>query len=88
MFRYQIEEYKKNDLKKKRKKDFENNKKILDEEIKKEKERLTLSRQWELESRLRETEMLRSLEKSQRLEKNRKINSFRENLNLQCVSMG
>lgn len=86
MFRYQREEQKKNDLKKKREKDFEDNK-ILDEEIKKEKERLTLSHQWELERRLREAEMLRSLEKSQRLEKNRKINSFRENLNLQCVSM-
>jgi len=86
LFRYQREEQKKNDLKKKREKDFEDNK-ILDEEIKKEKERLTLSHQWELERRLREAEMLRSLEKSQRLEKNRKINSFRENLNLQCVSM-
>ncbi|CAH1725223.1 unnamed protein product [Aphis gossypii] len=82
--KYQREEQEKNDLKKKREKDFEDNKKILDEEMKKEKERLTLSHQWELERRLRETEMLRSLEESQRLEKNRKINSFRENLNLQC----
>ncbi|KAF0762981.1 inner centromere protein-like [Aphis craccivora] len=82
--KYQREENKKNDLKKKREKDFEDNKKIVDEEIKKEKERLTLSHQWELERRLRETEMLRSLEESQRLEKNRKTNSFRENLNLQC----
>ncbi|KAE9541124.1 hypothetical protein AGLY_004369 [Aphis glycines] len=81
---YQREEHEKNDLKKKREKDFEDNKKMLDEEMKKEKERLTLSHEWELERRLRETEMLRSLEESQRLEKNRKINSFRENLNLQC----
>jgi len=53
LLRYQREEHKKNDFKKKREKDFEDNKKILDEEIKKEKERLTLSHQWELERYVR-----------------------------------
>ncbi|XP_026822616.1 vicilin-like seed storage protein At2g18540 [Rhopalosiphum maidis] len=82
--KYQREELKKKVLMKKREKDFEDNKKIWDEEIKKEKERLTLSHQWEMERCLRETEMLRSLEESRRREKIREMNSFRENLNLQC----
>lgn len=86
MFRYQEEELKKNVLMKKRIEDFENNKKILDEENRNEKERLTLSYQWELERNLRETEMLRSLETSRKQAKTREMNRFRENLNLQRVN--
>lgn len=71
---------------KKRKEDFENNKKIVDEENRKKKERLTLSYQWELERNLRETEMLRSLETSRKQAKTREMNRFRENLNLQRVN--
>lgn len=85
LFRYQREELKKKDLMKKREEDFEDSKKILDEENRKEKERLTLSHQWELERRLRETEMLRSLEELRKQAKTREMKSFRENLNLQRV---
>ncbi|XP_022168579.1 trichohyalin [Myzus persicae] len=81
--KYQREELKKKDLMKKREEDFEDSKKILDEENRKEKERLTLSHQWELERRLRETEMLRSLEELRKQAKTREMKSFRENLNLQ-----
>jgi len=86
LFRYQREELKKKNLMKKREEDFEDSKKILDEENKKEKERLTLSHQWELERRLRETEMLCSLEESHKQAKTREIKNFRENLNLQRVN--
>jgi len=86
LFRYQKEELKNNDLIKKREEDFKDSKKILDEENRKEKERLTLSHQWELERRLRETEMLCLLEESRRQAKTREINSFRKNLNLQRVN--
>lgn len=86
LFRYQREELKKENLIKKREEDFEDSKKILDEENRKEKERLTLSHQWELERRLRETEVLCSLEESRKQAKTREINNFRENLNLQSVN--
>ncbi|XP_060875980.1 DNA ligase 1-like isoform X2 [Metopolophium dirhodum] len=82
--KYQREELKNKGLIKNREEDFEDSKKILDEENRKEKERLTLSHQWELERRLRETEMLCLLEESRKQAKTREINSFRKNLNLQC----
>lgn len=86
MFRYQSEELKNKSLIKKRKEDFENRRKILDEENRKEKERLTLSHQWELERRLRETEMLCLLKESRKQAKTREIDSFRKNLNIQRVN--
>ncbi|XP_025195475.1 LOW QUALITY PROTEIN: coiled-coil domain-containing protein 173-like [Melanaphis sacchari] len=82
--KYQKEELIKKHLIKKRKKDFEDYKKILDEQIEKEKNRLTLSQKWEMERCLRETEALRSLDESRRQEKAREMNSFRKNLYLQC----
>ncbi|XP_003240302.1 DNA ligase 1 [Acyrthosiphon pisum] len=81
--KYQREKLKNKDLIKNREEDFKDSKKILDEENRKEKERLTLSHQWELERRLRETEMLCLLEESRKQAKTRKINCFRKNLNLQ-----
>lgn len=72
-------------MKKKRKKDFEDEKKILDEEHRKEKERLALSWQWELERRERESVVLRELEELQRQAKMKEIKSFRENLDVQSV---
>ncbi|CAI6376141.1 unnamed protein product [Macrosiphum euphorbiae] len=82
--KYQREELKNKGLIKNREEDFEASKKILDEENRKEKERLTLSHQWELERRLRETEMLCLLEESSKQAKTRETNCFRKNLNLQC----
>lgn len=86
LFRYQSEELKNKSLIKKREEDFENCRKILDEESRKEKERLALSHQWELERRLRETEILCLLEESRKQAKTREIHSFRKNLNIQRVN--
>jgi len=86
LFRYQEEELLKKSLTKKREEDLQNYKNFLDEENRKEKERLILSRQWELERNLRETEMLRSLENSRYQAKTREMNHFRKNLNLQRVN--
>lgn len=74
------------ELKKNRLKDYENEKKNSDEEHKKEKERLALSWQWELERRERESVVLRELQELKRQAKMKETNSFRENLNIQCVS--
>ncbi|XP_029341207.1 uncharacterized protein LOC103307923 [Acyrthosiphon pisum] len=81
--KYQREKLKNKDLIKNREEDFKDSKKILDDENRKEKERLTLSHQWELERRLRETEMLCLLEESRKQAKTRKNYCFRKNLNLQ-----
>lgn len=87
MFRYQKEELEKKELIEKRKKNFEDSKKFWDEKNTKEKDRLTLSHQWEVERRLRETEMLNKLENSRRQAKTRETNNFRKNLDLQRVSV-
>jgi len=87
LFRYQREELKNKGLIKNREEDLQDSKKILDEENRKKKERLTLSHQWELERRLRETEMLCLLEESRKQAKTREINCIRKNLNLQRVNM-
>jgi len=73
-------------LKKRKKRDFEDGQKAIDEERRKENERLALSRQWELDRRLLETQVLYDLEKSNRQESIRQKNRYREQLDAQCVS--
>lgn len=73
---------------KKRRKDLENAKTTFDEENQKEKERLMLSHQWELERRLRETKVLCDLEKLRKQAKINEMNSFRDILDIQCVRRG
>lgn len=63
-----------------------NTKKLYDEEARKEKERLALSYQWEVERRLREAQVLRELEESRRQAKIEEMNRFRKQLDLQRVS--
>lgn len=63
-----------------------NDKKITDAEYLKEKELFKLSCQWELERRERETIVLNDLKELQRQTKIKEMNSFRENLDVQCVS--
>lgn len=84
--RYQEDRLRKEELARKRKEDFEEYKKLLDEENQKEKERLALSRQWELNRRIRETAVLNDLEKLHKQAIIDEKNHFRENLDAQCVS--
>lgn len=84
--RYQEERIRKEELARKKKEDFEEYKKLLDEENQKEKERLALSRQWELNRRMRETEVLNDLEKLHNQAIIDEKKHFREHLDAQCVS--
>lgn len=85
--RYHEEQSRKNELAKKLKKDIDNDKKMFDEEYRKEKERLLQSRVWEKERRLKETQVLRDLEESNRLAKIEEKNCFRKHLDMQRVSL-
>lgn len=84
--RYQEERIRKEELARRRKEDFEEYKKLLDEENQKEKERLGLSRQWELNRRMRETEVLNDLEKLHNQAIIDEKKHFRKHLDAQCVS--
>lgn len=84
--RFKIEELRKEEVKNKLKTELVNTKKLYDEEARKEKERLALSYQWEVERRLREAQVLRELEESRRQAKIEEMNRFRKQLDLQRVS--
>lgn len=75
----------KKELAERRKKDLNDFKKLFDEEDRKEKERLALSRNWEFERRKRETQMLQDLEVLCRQTKIYEMNRYREHLDIQCV---
>lgn len=86
IFRYQNEQLREVELVKKRRKDMEDAKTAMDEEDRKEKERLMLSHQWELQRRLRDTKVLCNLEQLHKQAKINEIKNFREVLDIQCVS--
>jgi len=73
-------------LEKKRKKDFEEDCKLLDEKKRKDNEKSASSRRWEHDRRLRETEMLDNHQQLRKQAIISKSNRFREHLDAQCVS--
>lgn len=60
---------------------------VDDENRQKENERLALSRQWEMNRCLLETQRLRDMEKSRRQKSMNEKKRFREQLDAKCVSM-
>lgn len=85
-FRYQKEQFRKDELAKKMKKDIEDSIKASDEKILQEQKRLELSRQWEQKRQQRESNVLRELETLERQAKINKMKDFRKDLDIQCVS--
>lgn len=79
------DESRKKELAEKRIKELNDFKKFFDEEIKKEKERLTLSTEWESKRHKQETKMLTNLREASCRKKIDEMNRFREQLDIQCV---
>lgn len=71
----------------KSKKDLNDLKKIFDEEKQNEKERLTLSTEWESKRNKQDAKLLTNLRESNCRKKIDEMNRFREQLDIQCVSV-
>lgn len=85
LFRYIKDDRREKELAEKRKKDLNDFIKNVDEKNQKEKERLTLSTEWESKRNKQDTTILTNLRESSCRKKIDAMNCFREQLDIQCV---